>query len=87
MNKVLTALLTLAALGAASASAAGCAPTTSHPELENDGMYVDNDACTLDCILSIWVYEESNGMPGLQRDDSGRDDTCGGQIEADTNIL
>lgn len=36
------------------------------------------------CLFSIWFYQESNGMEGLQRIDEVKDDTCGGQIEGDT---
>lgn len=82
------------------ASANECVPTSSHPEvdltpvgfdLDGDGSptiwYVDNDLCQLDgCALSIWFYEESNGIPGLQRSDEVKDDTCGGAIEGDTII-
>lgn len=28
--------------------------------------YVDGEVCQPDCILDVWVYEESNGFPGLQ---------------------
>lgn len=31
----------------------------------------------------MWVYEESNGIPGLQRQDEMQDDTCGGVIPGD----
>lgn len=32
--------------------------------------YVDNELCvTGDRFVSTWVYEESNGIEGLQRDD------------------
>lgn len=36
------------------------------------------------CLFSIWTYEESNGIEGLQRGDEVHDDTCGGTIESDT---
>lgn len=35
----------------------------------------------------IWVYQESNGIPGLQREDEVEDNTCHGSIRGDTIIL
>ena len=51
--------------------------------------YVDNDACSPECGpgLNVWIYEESNGWPGLQRGDEVDDDTCHGMIEPDTVIF
>lgn len=42
------------------------------------GNYVVTDPCqaTSECMLSVWVYEESNGMGGLQRADDFWDQTC-----------
>ena len=37
--------------------------------------------------FSIWVYEESNGIDGLQRADEVHDDTCHGSIAGDKIIL
>ena len=50
--------------------------------------YVDNDFCQLElCSGSIWVYEESNGRAGLQRnDDFAGDRTCG-LFPADTIVV
>jgi hypothetical protein len=50
--------------------------------------YVINDLCQVDlCGWSIWIYEETNGMAGLQRkDDFIGDDTCG-QVAGDTIIF
>ena len=45
---------------------------------------MDNDLCQPDCLFSIWLYQESNGIPGLQRGDEVVDNTCHGMIEADT---
>lgn len=44
--------------------------------------YVVHDLCPLHggtpCVLSLWVYEETNGLDGLQRGDAMfRDETCG----------
>ncbi len=58
--------------------------STSDPEVEAFGFYVDNDLCQPQCIFSIWSYEETNGIPGLQRGDEVRDDTCHWMIESDT---
>ena len=50
--------------------------------------YLDNDACQAElCGFSIWIYEESNGREGLQRnDDFAGDRTCG-LYPADTIIF
>ncbi len=40
-----------------------------------------------ECILSLWIYEESNGRPGLQRWDEVVDNTCGAIIDGDTIIF
>lgn len=41
--------------------------------------YVENDVCQLQaCGASVWVYEETNERPGLQRKDAYvGDQTCG----------
>jgi hypothetical protein len=36
---------------------------------------------------TLWVYEESNGVDGLQRGDEVVDDTCGGRFPGDTIIF
>lgn len=44
--------------------------------------------CHDGCTAGVWVYQESNGEPGLQRDDSGRDDTMDGSCyKPDTRIV
>ena len=57
--------------------------------------YVDNDSCQSEgCGVSVWVYQESNGYPNLQRQDATgsrvtkwtQDDTCHGMIKADTVV-
>lgn len=61
-----------------------CTPTTSDPEVDVGGVYyIDNDWCQPTCMFSIWIYEEANGIEGLQRGDEVKDDTCNGQIESD----
>lgn len=65
-------------------------------------IYIESDSCQRlpedlvaedpeGCTFSIWAYEETNGIDGLQRNDPGMDDdlttpvddTCGGAIESD----
>jgi hypothetical protein len=93
LNKFFTTVLTLASLAIAlPAYAGGCEITTSAPELTipetaaGPAHYVDNDACQPGCGFSIWIYEESNGMDGLQRGDEVVDDTCG-LIDSDTILV
>lgn len=87
MNRLTTLLLTLATLGLAiPAMAGGCTPTTSEPDMKRGDMYVVADDCA-SCLLSVWIYEESNDIEGLQRDDRQKDDTCGGQIASDQRLL
>jgi hypothetical protein len=47
--------------------------------------YLDNDPCQPECAFSVWVYEETNGIPGLQRDREYGDGA--GCIDADTILL
>lgn len=88
MNKLLTLALTLAALLVAvpPGLAGACKVSTSKATYQHDDMYVVVDTC-LGCLGSIWIYEESNRIDGLQRSDPTRDDTCRGQIPADGVIL
>jgi hypothetical protein len=92
------AVVLFAAAIAASASANGCTPTTSHTTftvhaIGGIGYYLAEDPGWLSCEFgipecgSIWIYEESNGMPGLQRGDEIVDDTCGGAIPGDTIVF
>jgi hypothetical protein len=83
--------------------AEGCTPSSSYPELDTGDplhsgagtgraaprLYGDADLCTpyYTCADTFWVYLESNGMDGLQRDDELIDDTCDGQIDGDTLIF
>jgi hypothetical protein len=79
MNKFLTILLTVAALSIAiPAVAKPCVLSTSNATPLPGGLYIVNDLCQPGCITSIFVYEESNGVGGLQRGDLRVDDTCGG---------
>lgn len=51
--------------------------------------YHDQDICWSSgtCVSSYWIYEESNGLPGLQREDEIVDDTCHGMIPGDTIVF
>lgn len=93
----LCALLALPII--APALAAGCEPTTSRTDVDT-GLGIDaapryyfvrdpcldnSDHCVSWGATGIpWLYQESNGIDGLQRADDIRDDTCGGQIAGDT---
>lgn len=57
-----------------------------------DRYYVADDcfpliACPMEPIFSLWIYEESNGIEGLQRGDEVYDDTCHGMIDGDTIVF
>ena len=36
---------------------------------------------------ATWIYEETNGLPGLQRSDEIADDTCHGLIAGDSIVF
>lgn len=55
-------------------------PTTSEPDLSWDGTYVDHS------LAGVVVYQESNGIAGLQRRDFHVDDTCHGMISPDRRV-
>jgi hypothetical protein len=79
LNKSLTILLTVAALSIAiPATATTCTLTTSDAVSLPGDLYLVNDVCVPDCLVSVMVYEETNGKDGLQRADRRHDDTCGG---------
>ena len=89
LNKTLYALMALGLVAlAVPASAVDCAPDTDDNAVavpfggETYYVLVQNDLCQPDCLFSIWVYtyEETNGLPGLQRAET----TCDGRsIPAD----
>jgi hypothetical protein len=90
---ILTAIATLA-LG--SALADECVPSTTPavavgPYYIYDCLLDDSPQGGQECWFpgpwAVWVYEESNGIAGLQRDDEIRDDTCAGQIPGDTIVF
>lgn len=86
-------LLALLAMLAIPVDASNCVPSRSDPEVDTDPLgtgagpryYVDNDP-SICCLVTLWVYEESNDIDGLQRDDDVRDDTCRGTIAPDTLV-
>ena len=85
MNKffvVMTALVAVSMLNPVSAQ--DCVPAEQTPEVDTGDtpagrFYVDNDLCQADgCGFSIWIYQESNGVDGLQRNDEiSGDQACG----------
>jgi hypothetical protein len=71
----------------------GCEMTTSYPEVDTGigiagapRYYVDYDQCQ-PCMWSLYVYEESNGIDGLQRGDEVVDDTCAGAAGPSDTIV
>lgn len=61
-----------------------CEVGSSEPTVEAGGIAVFVDDPTVG--ISVWIYEESNGIEGFQRDDSVvQDDLCG--HDGDTVIL
>lgn len=87
--------LVLALLGPVEAHHCATWSTTENVEYDTGDhgvgprFYVDNSPPPLPCCVfgSWWVYEESNGLDGLQREDEVIDDTCHGMIEPDTLVL
>ena len=47
------------------------------------GVYVVSDGTSDRSVFSVWVYTETNGESGLQRDDPMCDETDGGAREPD----
>lgn len=97
--RILTPLLTALTLGVLfTAGAQGCVPGSTPATAEAAGYYV-YQACAdgstweaqEECMYwgpwNVWVYEESNGIAGLQRYDEMRDDTCRGQVPGDTIVF
>lgn len=90
-------LLALASVGVAPALAEHCEGyTTSEPYLVcgdvcagsaaaagGHYVFVEGGDCPSGCIYSLWVYEESNGLAGLQRGDEMHDDTCHESVAPD----
>lgn len=74
--------------------------STSRSDLDVD-LIADHYYVVVDCAMIVspcpgpgpsgpvlmWVYEESNNITGLQRDDGLTGDTCHDLIEADTIVV
>ena len=89
MPRILLATALVVAL-AFTANAEHCTTwTTSAPEIDTTivggSYYVENNRC--DELCDIWIYEESNGLPGLQREDEVVDDTCHGLVDGDAIVF
>jgi len=101
MNKTYTALVALAAFALlVPAQAEELCYTTSSPELTIPGdaiggdIYVDNDLCEPvvgdgTCTAAIWIYQETNGIAGLQRGDENVNDVinCTDGTTADLDLV
>lgn len=86
--KILSLLLAATLSISLFATADGCEGTTSPAEVAAGGFYVAFDNCLgVDCLTTVWVYEESNRVAGLQRADEVVDDTCGGAAGAGDTIV
>lgn len=79
---VLTLLVALAP-AAANHDAQPCEPSATPPDAEMGGVYVDVTLTQNLAKSRVWIYEEDNGLPGLQRgDELVRDETCGHGADA-----
>lgn len=96
--KMLPALLVAFALAAPASAEAGCYTTSTTGDemvvVEIDDSlepyslglrYLVSDLCQPECLFSLWQYQETNNIPGLQRGDMVVDDvaSCGGSVYAD----
>lgn len=55
-----------------------CEITTSEPDVEAGGIAIFVDYIEPSGAYSVWIYQESNGIDGIQRADSvGEDELCG----------
>lgn len=92
MNRIAIILVaSVLALSTAGAHHDGCT-TEADATVETPvaTYYVVSDDCVPhDCIFSLWIYQESNGHPGLQRgeDEVCTQDGCCGTWDADTILL
>lgn len=78
MRSAIVALALLAALSPAASQT--CEPSVAQAALQEAHVYVVVQT-------DVLAFEESNGIPGLQRQDGSRDDTCGGYVDADARII
>ena len=58
------------------------------PSSDEGVYYVAQDRCFF-CLTGedTWIYQETNGIPGLQRGDEVVDNTCEGAIPADFDVF
>jgi hypothetical protein len=67
--------------------------TTSAPEVDTGTLgddaryYVDTEFPCPQCHVTLWIYQEANGLDGMQRGDEVVDDTCHSMILADEIIF
>lgn len=50
-----------------------------HPDpylLKVGNYYIVVDMCQPECLFSVWIYEETNGVEELQRCDEAHKDNC-----------
>jgi hypothetical protein len=74
MRRFLLAAASLAILIPGSALGVTCSntdPNATQHDTDAGTFYVTNDDCSLanGCTFSLWIYYESNNIPGLQRGD------------------
>lgn len=75
-----------------SALAEGCSntdPNATEYDTAAGTFYVTNDGCpdlARGCLFSLWIYEESNDIPGLQRADEV-EPPAPGACPADTDVF
>ncbi len=82
----LTAALSVPMVATATHESSDCSPTASEADVEAEGYAVFVDDHVLPDDVSVWIYQESNGLDGIQRGDSvATDEACG--HGADTIIL
>lgn len=95
MKNAMTLALVLTLTLALPATAAPCYTTSAADvdtgDLAEERLYVAIDNCipVVGCAFSIWVYQETNGIDGLQRRDEVRSDVgaCGDGTEPDTVVF
>jgi hypothetical protein len=92
MRKLLIAMLALLLVATAARAQENCETEEADVdtgETPAGRYYVVNDECQPGCLFSVWIYQESNGVDGLQRgDDVCLDDgSCCGHPESDTVIF
>lgn len=92
MRAISAAILLLVALSAPAIAEHCTGPTAQEDAISTcvgvePCFYYDNDSCEPECVFDLWIYQETNGIAGLQREDVYRDDTCHGMVAGDTVIF